>query len=135
MRTRSYADVAASACGGMAVEQRHARNSVVSGGFPVTTWVRVGRVPRGGESRRFAPYLRGGGRGKFSAGWWYSEAGRKQPGTGIRQHMVGVDTPSLHPEVPGIQFVSPGHGLDIRQSMGWTKVCVNHTVGDLGAKG
>ena len=24
---------------------------------------------------------------------------------------------------PGIHFVSPGHGLDIRQSMGWTKVC------------
>ena len=24
---------------------------------------------------------------------------------------------------PGIQFVSPGYGLDIRQSMGWTKVC------------
>ena len=32
-------------------------------------------------------------------------------------------TPSLHPEVPGIQFVSPGCGLGIRQSMGWTKVC------------
>ena len=26
-------------------------------------------------------------------------------------------------EVPGVQFVSPGYGLDIRQSMGWTKVC------------
>ena len=35
----------------------------------------------------------------------------------------GVVTPSLHPQVPGIQFVSPGYGLDIRQSMGWTKVC------------
>ena len=34
-----------------------------------------------------------------------------------------MDTPSLHPEVPSIQFVSPAHGLDIRQSMGWTKVC------------
>ena len=33
VRTRSYADVAASACGGMAVKQRHACNSVVSGGF------------------------------------------------------------------------------------------------------
>ena len=32
-------------------------------------------------------------------------------------------TSSLHPEVPGIQFVSPRHGLYIRQSMGWTKVC------------
>ena len=35
----------------------------------------------------------------------------------------GAVTPSLHPEVPGIQFVSLGYGLDIRQSMGWTKVC------------
>ena len=47
----------------------------------------------------------------------------RQPGTGTRLLRGGVDTPSLHPEVPGIQFVSPGHGLDIRQSMGWTKVC------------
>ena len=48
---------------------------------------------------------------------------RRQPSTGTRQHRVDVDTPSLHPEVPGILFVSPGYGLDIRQSMGWTKVC------------
>ena len=48
---------------------------------------------------------------------------RKQPGTGTRQVKGSVVTPSLHPEVPGIQFVSPGDGLDIRQSMGWTKVC------------
>ena len=34
-----------------------------------------------------------------------------------------MSTPSLHPEVPDIQFVSPGRGLGIRQSMGWTKVC------------
>ena len=47
----------------------------------------------------------------------------KQPGTGTRQVKGSVVTPSLHPEVPGIQFVSPGCGLDIRQSMGWTKVC------------
>ena len=47
----------------------------------------------------------------------------RQPGTGTRQGKGGVVTPSLHPEVPGIQFVSPGYGLDIRQSMGWTKVC------------
>ena len=33
VRTRSFADVAASACGGMAVKHGHARNSVVSGGF------------------------------------------------------------------------------------------------------
>ena len=59
---------------------------------------------------------------------------RRQPGTGARQGKGSVVTPSLHPEVPGIQFVSPGYGLDIRQSMGWTKVW-NRTVGDLGAKG
>ena len=38
----------------------------------------------------------------------------RQPGTGTRRVREGVDTPSLHPEVPGIQFVSPGYGLDIR---------------------
>ena len=46
-----------------------------------------------------------------------------QPGAVTRQHTVGVVTPSLHPEVPGLQFVSLGQGLGIRQSMGWTKVC------------
>ena len=49
---------------------------------------------------------------------------RRQPGAGTRQQRVGVDTPSLHQEVPGIQFASPERGLGIRQSMGWTKVCV-----------
>ena len=48
---------------------------------------------------------------------------RRQPGTGARQVRRGVVTPSLHPEVPDIQLISPGYGLDIRQSMGWTKVC------------
>ena len=48
---------------------------------------------------------------------------RRQPGAGTRRVREGVVTPSLHPEVSGIQFVSPGRGLDIRQSMGWTKVC------------
>ena len=47
----------------------------------------------------------------------------RQPGTGTRQVRGGAVTPSLHPEVPDIHFVSPGYGLDIRQSMGWTKVC------------
>ena len=47
----------------------------------------------------------------------------RQPGTGTRRVREGAVTPSLHPEVPGIQFVSPGYGLDIRQSMGWSKVC------------
>ena len=48
---------------------------------------------------------------------------RRQRGTGTRRVREGAVTPSLHPEVPGIHFVSPGYGLDIRQSMGWTKVC------------
>ena len=46
----------------------------------------------------------------------------RQPFTGTRQVRGGVVTPSLNTEVRGIQFVSPGYGLDIRQSMGWTKV-------------
>ena len=49
--------------------------------------------------------------------------GRREPGAGSRQQRVGVDTPSLHPEVPGIQLVSPENLLDIGQSTGWTKVC------------
>ena len=48
---------------------------------------------------------------------------RRQPGTGTRRVREGAVTPSLHPEGPGIQFVSPGYGLDIRQPTGWTKVC------------
>ena len=43
---------------------------------------------------------------------------RRQPGTGTRQGKGSVVTPSLHPKVPGIQFVSPGYGLDIRQWVG-----------------
>ena len=60
----------------------------------------------------------GGGRGQVAG-----SLPRRQPGTGTRQVRGGAVTPSLHPEVPGIRFVSPGRGLDIRQSMGWTKVC------------
>ena len=60
---------------------------------------------------------------------------RKQPGTGSRRFRVGVDTPSLHPEVPGIQFVSPGRGLDIRQLMGWTNVCETARSGICALKG
>ena len=61
-----------------------------------------------------------------AGGVWGQVAGslpRRQPGTGTRQVKGSVVTPSLHSEVPGIQFVSPGYGLDIRQSMGCTKVC------------
>ena len=48
---------------------------------------------------------------------------RRQPGTGTRQQRVGAVTPSLRPEVPDTRFTSPGRGLGIRQTMGWTKVC------------
>ena len=47
----------------------------------------------------------------------------RQPGTGTRKVRGGAVTPSLHPEAPETQFVSPGRGLGIRESMGWTKVC------------
>ena len=138
VRTRSYADVAASACGGMAVEQRHACNSVVSGGIlPVQkstsynlgtgrqgpTWRRGSKGGVSGPAEDLHPVsevaagvnfrLAGGGR-KQVAG----SLSRKQPGTGTRQVIGSVVTRSLHPEGPGIQFVSPGHGMDIRQSMG-----------------
>ena len=60
----------------------------------------------------------GGARGQVAA-----SLPRRQPGTGTRWLRVGAVTPSLHPEVPETRFASPGRGLDIRQSMGWTKVC------------
>ena len=60
---------------------------------------------------------------------------RKQPGTGTRQVKGGAVTPSLHPKVPDTRFASPGRGLGIKQSMGWTKVCSTARSGDLGAKG
>ena len=143
VRTRSCAGVAASACGGMAVEQRHACNSVVSGGFlPVQKsasynlgtgrqglmWRRCTKGGVSGPAEDLLPVSEveagvnvrpaGGVRGQVAG-----SLPRKQPGTGTRRQRVGVDTPSLHPEVPGNQFVSLGYGLDIRQSMGWTKVC------------
>ena len=59
----------------------------------------------------------------------------RQPGTGTRTSKGSVVTPSLHPEVPDSLFVSRGPGKRIRQSMGWTKVCGDRTIGDLGAKG
>ena len=104
---------------------------------PVTTWIKVGRVQRGGgvpkvgfsgpaEDLRPVSEVEAGVNFRPAGGVLGQVAGslpRMQPGAGTRQHSVGVVTPSLHPEVPGIQFVSPGHGLDIRQSMGWTKVC------------
>ena len=84
---------------------------------------------RGKQSgRRFLHCPRGGGRGKFSAGRRCTEAGCRFTSWtatrhGTRQARGGVVTPSLHPEVPDTRFASPGRGLGIRQSMGWTKVC------------
>ena len=145
VRTRTYADVAASACGGMAVMQRHACNSVVSGGFlPVqkSTSYDVGTCRQGPTGRRCT---KGGVSGPAEdlhpvpeveagvnfrpAGWVRGQvAGSlpgRQPGTGTRTGKGSVVTPSLHPEVPDSLFVSPGPGKRIRQLMGWTKVSGN----------
>ena len=99
------------------------------------------RVKGGGfqSGRRFDPCLRGGGRGKFSAGWHWAVAGcRSRTGKATRHRYQEVCwwcvTPSAHPEVLDIQFVSPGRGVDIRQSTGWERGVWHRTVGDLGAK-
>ena len=104
---------------------------------PAATWRWVGRVPRGGgvpkggvsgpaEDLRSASEVEPGVNFRPAGGVRRQVAGSlpsRHPGAGTRQHRVGVDTPSLHPEVPDSLFVSPGRGLDTRQSMGWTKVC------------
>ena len=64
--------------------------------------------------------LRGGGRGKCSAG-------RRCTGAGCR-FTSQVATRSWYQAAkgwcgPDSRFVSPGRGLGIRPSMGWTKVC------------
>ena len=53
----------------------------------------------------------------------------RRPGPGTRRVRGGVVTPSIHPEVPGTRFVSPGPGQGIRQSMGWRMVCGTATSG------
>ena len=154
VRTRSYADVAASACGGMAVKQGHARNSVVCGGFlPVhkstsynlgtgrqgPTWRRgsKGGVSSPAEDLRPVSEVEAGVNFRLAGGIRRQVAGslpRKQPGTGTRQHRVGVDT-----------FPPPGGSwYPIRVTWTWIghqaingldEGVWNHTVGDLGAKG
>ena len=86
----------------------------VKGGVsrPAEVLLPVTEVEAGGN---FLPA--GGVRGQVAG-----SISRRQPRTGTRRVREGAVTPSLHPEVPGIHFVSPGYGLDIRQSMGWTKV-------------
>ena len=143
VRTRTYADVAASACGGMAVMQRHACNSVVSGGFlpvqkstsydlgtgrqgPTGTKRVKGGVSGPAEDLRPVPEVVAGVNFRPAGGVRGQVAGSlpgRQPGTGTRTSKGSVVTPSLHPEVPDSLFVSPGPGKRIRQSMGWTKVC------------
>ena len=59
----------------------------------------------------------------------------RQPGTGTRRVRESAVTHSLHPEVPDTQYVSPGRGLGIRQSMGWTKVCQTAQSGIWGPRG
>ena len=155
VRTRTCAHVAASACGGMAVKQRHPCDSVVSGGFlPVqkSTRYNVGtgrqgptgtrRVPKVGfrSGRRFAPCLRGGGRGKFSAGRRCTGAGCRFTSREATRHRYqacqGRCGHTFPP--PGgswcpirVTWIRIGHqaidGLD--EGVG------NGTVGDLGAKG
>ena len=83
-------------------------------GFPVWPKIFVLSEVEAGVNVRPAGFVRGQVAGSLPG---------RQPGTGTRCVKEGADTPSLHPEVPGIRFVSPGRGLDIRQSMGWTKVC------------
>ena len=110
----------------------HARSSPMHCAH--NSWSDTGRVPREGggvsgpvEDLRPVSEVEAGVNFRPAGGVRGKVAGslpRRQPGTGTRQVRGGVDTPSLHPEVSGIQFVSPGRGLDIRQSMGWTKkVC------------
>ena len=116
-----------------------ARNSVVSGGLlPVqkTTSYNLdvgrqgptsGRRVKGGDSS-LVSCRKGGGRGKFSAGGPVTRAccgAILQMATRTRNQVFqgSAVTPSLHPEAPHSQFVSPGRGLGIRHSMGWEKVC------------
>ena len=47
----------------------------------------------------------------------------RRPGPGTRWSRGCAVTLSIHLESPVSQFVSPGRGLGIRQSMGWRKVC------------
>ena len=58
---------------------------------------------------------------------------RRQPGTGTRQIRRGAVTPALHPEVLGVQFVSPGYGLGHQAIDGLDEGVWNCTVGDLSA--
>ena len=142
VRTHTCADVAASACGGMAVMQRHACISVVSGGFlPVqkSTSYDVGTCRQGPTWRRCT---KGGVSGpaedlhpvpEVEAGVNVRPGGY---GGRLQVHFPGGNQalvpgqarelwsqPSLHPEVPDSLSVSPGPGKRIRQLMGWTKVC------------
>ena len=85
-----------------------------------------GGVSGPAEDLRPAPEVQAGVNFRPAGGVREQVAGllpRRQPGTGTRQVRGGAVTPSPHPEVPHIQFVSPGRVLDIRQSMGCTKVC------------
>ena len=61
------------------------------------------------------------------------QASGRRPGPGTRWSRGGAVTPSILPEVLHTQYVSPGRGLGIRQSMGCRK-CGTAESGDLGAE-
>ena len=81
------------------------------------------------SGRRFASCLRGGGRGKFSAGRRCTGAGCRFTFQEATRHRNQANQGGCGHTFPPPRrflvsnFVSPGRGLDIRQSMGWTKVC------------
>ena len=128
-------------CGACAVAAVHARRTVspMHAAHSQISWSDTGRV-QGPTGRRCS---KGGVSGpaedlhpvpEVEAGVNFRPASRvrgqvagslpgRQPGTGTRRLREGAVTLSLHPEVPDTRFVSPGRGLDIRQSMGWTEVC------------
>ena len=98
-------------------------------GPPVTAWIIRGRTRLGFRVPRAGRRVKGGVSSpaedllpvsEVEAGVNFRPAGGvreqvagslpgRQPGTGTRQVREVLVTPSLHPEVPGIQFVSPGY--------------------------
>ena len=108
-------------------------------GPPVTAWTTRGRTRVAHRGRK---RVKGGVSGpaedlrpvsEVEAGVNFQPAGQtrgqvvvqssgRQPG-GTRWSRCSAVTPFIHLEVPDTHFESPGRGLGIKQSMGWTKVC------------
>ena len=133
VRTRTYADVAASACGGMAVMQRHACNSVVSGGFLLvqkSTSYDVGTCREGGAPKvGFSVWPKICTLSQREAGVNFRPAGRVQ----VKQGKCGHTFPP-----PGGSWFSVcvAWTRQENQAIDGLDECVrDHTIGDLGAKG